>query len=202
MAPSPQPMVAQSPNTYAAVVAAAGAATEQGRSYCYQDDLDVICEPAVAAQTEAAFVAACAQVGLRANPTKTKLSPGRLVDVAALPAHPEVEPRALVLRHGALPAAPGVPVAPAAQPAHGSMLAEGSPEVARLAASRARVYSRLRELRAAGLDAQQALALLRARTSSDYTFIARTCGIPTTEARALDAALLAEVQLLRGRPLD
>eukprot|EP00959_Pyramimonas_sp_CCMP1952_P066669 1391838-Pyramimonas_sp.AAC.1 len=43
------------------VVAAAGTATEPGRSYCYQDDLDVICEPAVAAQAEAAFVAACAQ---------------------------------------------------------------------------------------------------------------------------------------------
>ena len=65
------------------------------------------------------------------------------------------------------------------------MLAEGSPEVARLVASRARVYTRLRELRAAGLDRQLALALLRTRTSSDYTFLARTCGIPATAARAL-----------------
>ena len=171
------------------VVAAAGTVTEPGRSYCYQDDLDVICAPAVAAQAEAAFIAACAQVGLRGNPTKAKLSPGRGVDVAALPAHPEVEPRALVLRHGALPT---VPAAPAAAPANGSMLAEGSPEVARLEASRVRLYTRLRELRAAGLDRQLALALLRARTSSDYTFLARTCGIPATAAVSLDAALVAD----------
>ena len=72
------------------VVTVARTAAEPGRSYCYPDDLDVVCAPAVAAQAEAVFVAAFVQVGFRGNLAKTKPSPGREVLVAALPAHPEV----------------------------------------------------------------------------------------------------------------
>ena len=183
-----------------AVEQAAGTAAEPARGYCYQDDLDVICDPATTPAAEDAFARACAAAGLRANPAKTKLSPGRSVDVARLPGQRELEPRALVLRHGALPA---VPAAPAAAPADGSLLAAGSPEVAALQAARGRLYQRLRSLCAAGLDKHVALTLLRTRTGSDYTFLARTCGIPSGEAQALDRALAAEYEEhAAGAPLN
>ena len=79
------------------------------------------------------------------------------------------------------------------------MLAVGSPDVTSLIESRGRVYRRLRELRAAGLLSQSALALLRQRTGSDYDFLARTCGIPQTEGAAMDAAAAGEVQHCVGQ---
>jgi len=182
-----------------AVEQAATTAAEPARGYCYQDDLDVMCDPSKAPAAEEAFARACAAVGLRGNPAKTKLSPGREVDVAALPGRRELEPRALVLRHGALPT---VPATPAAAPAEGSLLAEGSPEVSALQTARGRLYQRLRTLCAAGLDKHVALTLLRTRTGSDYSFLARTCGIPTGEARALDGALATEYAHALGDPLD
>ena len=84
------------PVTYAKVATrvrqAAQLGTEVGREYSYQDDLDVVCAPGAMRGTVAAFTASCAEVGLRANPQKTKVTPGRAVDVASLPGDIEIEP--------------------------------------------------------------------------------------------------------------
>eukprot|EP00973_Karenia_brevis_P053872 7482911-Karenia_brevis.AAC.1 len=71
-----------------------------------------------------------------------------------------------------------VPGLPAATHAEGSMLAHGSPEVQTIIEKRASFYSRLGELRSAGLRAQALLDMMRTRTAGDYVFVARACGIP------------------------
>ena len=63
---------------------------------------------------------------------------------------------------------------------------------------RSAFFRRLRELRAAGLPPHSAMALLRTRTAGDYVFVARACGIPERDARAMDRALLAEVETILG----
>ena len=46
------------------------------------------------------------------------------------------------------------------------------------------------------------MALMRARTSGDFTFLARACGIPPVEAKRLDDQLLCEVALALGEGMD
>ena len=84
-----------------AVRAKASVPEAEARDYGYQDDLDVVCLHTVARRAEEEFARVCASVGLRANSGKTRMSPGRSVDVSQLPSGIEVDPRAVVLRHGA-----------------------------------------------------------------------------------------------------
>ena len=121
------------------------------------------------------------------------------MDLASLPngvAGVKLETRAIVLRHG-LPTP--VPAMPASQAAADSMLAEGSPEVTKLISERSKLFLRIRQLRAAGLPMETALALLRIRTGSDYVFLARTCGIPEADGNIMDAAVAPEVQHVVGQ---
>ena len=73
--------------------------------------------------------------------------------------------------------------------------------MAALQTARGGLYQRLRSLCASGLGERVALTLLRTRAGSDYAFPARTCGIPTGEARALGVALAAECERALGDPL-
>ena len=91
-----------------------------------------------------------------------------------------------------------LPVLPANRPAAGSILAEGGEEGAALLRARRRFFQRLRDLRAAGLAGQVALALARARAGGDYVYLARTCGIPDGDAEKLDAMLEGELHRLLG----
>ena len=163
--------------------------------YSFQDDLECVCDAMAVPHANATYDTACSSIDLRANPSKTRLSPGRGVSANHLPVGLEIDQRAFVLRHG-----DGVPVPalPATNHAVGSQLAEGSVEVQNIGCKRARFYQRLGELRAAGLRAQSTMDMLRARTAGDYVFTARACGIPPREAAALDAGLLLEIKRLPG----
>ena len=85
------------------------------------------------------------------------MSPGRCVNVNDLAPGRKVEPRPIVLKHGG---PTPVPVLPATDAANGSQLAENSPEVQALHASREAFYGRLQTLRAAGMPTQHAIGLL------------------------------------------
>ena len=126
-----------------------------------------------------------------ANRSKTRLTPGRGVAASSLPAGLEVDPCAVVLRHGH---GTPVPALPANSHADGSQLAPGSAEVRSIQANRVSFYTRLADLQRAGLKTQAAMDLLRVRTAGDYVFVARACGIPASDARALDASLLSAVR--------
>ena len=82
-----------------------------------------------------------------------------------------------------------IPARPAADSAPGSLFAEDSPEIQEFVATRKRFYGRLATLRKAGLTEQQAFSLLQTRVGGDATFLARACGIPEANARALDEDL-------------
>ena len=163
--------------------------------YTYQDDMEAVCALEAIAQANIAYGEACARAGLRANLGKTRLTPGRDTPVISLPPGFEMDERAIVLKHGDGTA---VPARPAATPAHGSQLAEGSEEIKSILQKRALFFRRLGQLRSAGLKAQSALDMLRLRTAGDYVFVARACGIPAREAAALDAGLLAQVDSYFG----
>ena len=138
--------------------------------YSFQDDLECVCDAMAAPHANATYDTACSSIDLRANPSKTRLSPGRGVSASHLPVGLEIDQCAIVLRHGnGVP----VPALPATNHAVGSQLAEGSVEVQNIGCKRARFYQRLGELRAAGLRAQSTMDMLRARTAGDYVFTAR-----------------------------
>ncbi len=135
---------------------------QEARANTYQDDLDLVCTPAAIPAARQAFCTAAGAVGLRSNQAKDTLSPGPGCDVAALPTNLSdlLEPRALVLRHGApVP----VPALPAASAVPGTLLAESSPEAAALLDKRKRFLDRLKALRKAGLSALVALSLAQLR---------------------------------------
>ena len=119
------------------------------------------------------------------------LDPTALADLGV-----RVDPRATVLKHGGLTP---VPALPAGAPAHGSLLADGCVEVQALQGARRRFFDRLRALRAAGLAAHTTLALAQLRTGGDFTFLARTCGLPERAASQLDNDLEHEVTRLLGQ---
>ncbi len=173
----------------AAVETAASTSDAHARVYTYQDDLDAVCTARAYDAASTAYAASCRSVGLRANLSKTTVSPGRGTDVESPPANVKVEPRALVLRHGQCTP---VPALPANHACDGSQLAEGSPEVQQVIRARDGFCYKLRRLRAAGLPALASTSLLRARTAGDFVFVARACGIPLTEAQALDNKLSGE----------
>ena len=87
---------------------------------------------------------------------------------------------------------------PAVTHAEGSQLAAGSIEVWKLWDKRKDFYARLRMLRAAGLDAHSATALMWSRTAGDFAFLARACGVPRVDARKMDDELLAEIGVVLG----
>ena len=187
------------PLTYKKVAAAVRSAVSEvdanSHTYTYQDDMECVCATAAVTRANDAYGAACAHIGLRANLDKTRLTPGRGVLLSRLPRGLEIDQRAIVLRHGDGAA---VPALPAADPADGSQLAEGSIEVQAVANKRKCFYQRLRKLCSAGLRAQSAMDMLRVRTAGDYVFTARACGLPAQEAAALDALLILEVKHLFG----
>ena len=187
-----------------ATAAAARTLDPAAREYSYQDDLELVCLPPAVQAARLAFTSAAAAVGLRSEPSKDTLSLGRALNPAALPpcmAGVVVEPRALVLKHGS-PTQTPLPALPAASAAPGSLLAEGSPEVAALAKERQTFFKRLRTLRAAGLSSQVALSLAQLRTGGDCTFVARCCGIPEQDALRLDEAFQSEVVSFLGAGLE
>ena len=56
------------------------------RCYVYQDDMETVCPVSSIPQAVASFSLSCAKIGLRANQSKMKVSPGRDVDVmSAMP---------------------------------------------------------------------------------------------------------------------
>ena len=191
------------PLTYATVSKAVADAVQStdgdARVYTFQDDMELVCTPAAVSLGRAAFQAGCAHAGLRANRSKDTLALGRRCDPQGLTGiDVKIDPRAIVLRHGADPRVTPVPAAPATTAANGSLLAAGAPEVAKLHADRGRFFARLRDLQAAGLPRQSAMALARLRTGSDFVFLARTCGVPPADAQRLDADLVREATLLKG----
>ena len=177
------------------VCAAIAEVDQHGHVYTYQDDMEGVCSVEAVGRANAAYGAACARAGLRSNLGKTKLTPGRAVRAIDLPSGLEVDERAIVLKHGDGMAVPAVP---SASHSEGSQLAEGSSEVNAIIQKRSSFFKRLDELRSAGLKAQSALDMMRVRTAGDYVFVARACGIPTSEAAALDAKLLGEVNRYLG----
>ena len=178
-----------------AVQSAAAVSDPETRLFTFQDDMEGVCKANTITRAAAAYDAACARVGLRANIQKTKATPGRNVDVTGLPGGILIDARAVVLRHGG---STPVSALPANNHASGSQLAEGSTEVRSIETKRNIFYERLRKLRAAGLLTHSALALMRTRTAGDCTFVARACGIPARDAAALDRALLSEVESALG----
>ena len=178
-----------------AVEAAASIHDPSSRTSSYQDDLENICKPDAILPASKAYEVACGKMGLRANLCKTRATPGRDVNPSCLPQDLNIDPRAIVLRHGDGIAVPAVP---AAAPANGSQLACGSSEVRALQELRSGFYTRLRKLRGAGLPAHAAMALMRTRVAGDHTFIARACGIPEPEAVAMDNELRHEIETMLG----
>ena len=166
------------------------------RTYTYQDDMEVICTLDAIEVTGEAYNTGCKKAGLRANMAKLKATLGRGADHSGLPARITVDPRAVVLRHG-----PGGPVSamPSQQHAEGSQIAEGADEVRGVIEKRAAFYQRLTKLRGAGLQPLTAMALLRARTAGDYTFVARACGVPANDARRMDSELVVEINAVLGQ---
>ena len=189
------PIVNKRPVRLAA--AAARAVDPLAREYTYQDDLELVCSPGAAAPAREAFRAGCESVNLSHNASKDALALGRGVDPATLPSTLTaiLEPRALVLRHGGpLP----IPAAAAHGAGPDSLLEAQSPEVTALIKKRRAFLGRLRALRIGGLPSQVALALAQARTAGDCIYVARTCGLPATDAEALDSLLETEVLSLLG----
>ena len=167
---------------------AAAAIDPESREYTYQDDVELICNLEALEEAQKAFGAACAEVKLRANLKKTTVTLGRNVDPTTVPTGLPIEQRAIVLKHGG-GGASAVPAQAAPNAAEGSLLAEDSPELRDLEATRARLYERLTALREGGLTDQQAFTLLRTRVGGDATFLARACGIPAANATSLDRGL-------------
>ena len=58
----------------------------RARIYAYQDDADVVANPSACAAARQTFSAAAAEAGLRANPGKETVTPGRQVTPTDLPA--------------------------------------------------------------------------------------------------------------------
>ena len=178
------------------VQAAVAMLDTDARTYTYQDDMEAVCTTGAVAAARDAYETGCKRAGLRPNVGKMKATLGRGADHNALPNGISIDPKATVLRHvqGGL-----ISVMPSQQHAEGSQLCEGSEEVRAVIEKRATFYQRLRKLRAAGLKPHIAMALLRARTAGDVTFLACACGIPMREARGLDAQLLIEIDCVLGQ---
>ena len=139
----------------------------------------------------------CAECKLRANHSKTTVSPGRLVDVSSLPQSVSsiLEPCAFVLKHSG-PAA--IPVLPGAMPGAETLLRNGSVEVQSLLRTRGAFLDRIAALRGAGLQSHIALSLMVLRTAGDCTFVARACGLPAGDAQSLDDLLESRLPSLLG----
>ena len=105
-----------------------------------------------------------------------------------------IEHRPVVLKHGGLDP---LPVSPAGRAARYPTRV-WRPEVQRLQDKRSAFFRRLRTLRAAGLPALESQSLLRTRTSGDFVFLARCCGIPASDAAMLDEELAVEAARLVG----
>jgi len=179
----------------AAVAQAAGTPEKQAHEYTYQDDLETVCDASAVEAAAVAFDSACAAAGLRANRTKMVATLGRTALAESLPRGLRVDPRGLVLKHGRPNPLPAVP-AQAAEA--GTSLPEHSPEVEHLRARRAAFFSRLAALRAAGLTALEGQSLARLRTSGDFTYVGRACGIPAADAAQLDQELVTCLVNLHG----
>ena len=175
----------------AATQQAAAQSDSQAKIHSYQDDTELVCTPAAAQDAMPAFTSACDAVGLRPNLSKGNVALGRSLHIASVPNFGmQVSHRPVVLRHGGpLP----LPVIPARESTPSSILAVRSPELCAIVAARAKFFQRLRELHGAGLPEQVCLGLLQARIGADCGYLARTCGIPDADARALDDALESEV---------
>ena len=98
----------------------------EARIYAYQDDANIVELPGACGASSEAFAQACKQIGLRPNVTKETISPGRLVDVALLPAGMTVVQQASVLKHGGLTE---IPVFPTDSATPGTIFAEDGVEV-------------------------------------------------------------------------
>lgn len=172
-----------------AVRAAAAQHDEHARAYAYQDDLQIVTRPDGLAPAQAAFREACRSLGLRPNDAKEEVYIGPaaddMVDIAV-----RVVDRPRVLRHGGLDVQ-GLPAKVDKDNGSDTQLCANAPELDKLVSQRRGFLTRLAELHAAGLTSQHAMVLLRQRTSSDFVFLARACGIPTDTARTLDEETLA-----------
>ena len=172
------------------------------KAYAYQDDMDMIALPGAAKTASETYLAECARVGLRANRSKETWTPGRDVSVAEHPEGIRITGRATVLKHGG-GGSFEAPVTTSSGHAPGSQLTADSPELVKLKAERQRVLQRIRQLRVeGGLHKQLAMNLLRVKTGSDATFLARARGIPETMAQELDQALVHTIIELSGLPED
>ena len=175
-------------------LATATSTEHPARAYSYQDDLDIVHHPTQTAQTSVTFHSACKRIGLRANTSKETITPGREVPPSSIPLGYAIDTDPKVLKHGqrALPAIPSQDAQP------GSQLPSNAPEVERLGSERVTFLSRLVELKESGLAVQDAMHLAKTRTSGDFVFLARTVGIPQTDARELDDTLRQFVARLTG----
>ena len=108
----------------------------------------------------------------------------------------KLENRAMVLKHSACESLPSMVAQGATEPT--SSLQAGSPEVERIKASRSKFFLQPRKLHAAGLPTLTCQSLSRLRTSGDALYVARTCGIPGSDAAQLDKDLACQVTQLLG----
>ena len=171
----------------AATLTAARFFDADARIYTYQDDMELVCTIPAVSTARAAYREATRKANLRPNAGKDTLALGRGINPMEVPnLDIKVSSKPVVLKHaGPMP----LPILPATRAAEGSLIAEGGEECAALIAARRRFLVRLRDLHGAGLDAQIARALAQARTGGDCTYVARTCGIPASDATVLDTML-------------
>ena len=171
---------------------AATTVDKDARAYAYQDDVDLICLPAARSAARAAFYAGCGILGLDPNVSKETIYYGPTAARLPEPGCTLVD-RPVVLRHGDQVM---LPVVPSGDGASYANLA--SPEAAALATARHGFVQKLLRLRRGGLSAQLCLRLLRVRTATDFTFVARACGIPADVCTTLDDTLVDMVRQFAG----
>ena len=177
-------------------MAAAQKCDPEARAYAYQDDLQIVSLAEARTEAKVAFEQSCSLLGLRPNSCKEEVWLGPGVDPVVLDGQSvTVVPRPRVLKHGGLTELPVVVDNGAAD---GSQLATDAPECEALIERRVAFLRRVDVLRAAGLPVQLCLLLVRAKTASDFVFVARACGIPAACAKRLDTTVLQAVERLLG----
>ena len=163
---------------------------DKANIYAYQDDADLVCTAAARAPARAAFSSGCAAAGLRINCQKETIYFGPSSD-RSINVECKVVDRPLVLRHG--DECP-IPVVHSSDNFSESV----SAEAAAMVGKRLSFVAKLKKLQRCGLPIQLCLRLLRARTSGDFTFLARTCGISPECSKHLDNIIVEFVQHLAG----
>ena len=83
-----------------ATQAAARTVDPRANAYAFQDDLDMVAEPAACSVASKTYRDECAKVGLRANQSKETWTPGRSVSIQDIPRGIRIQERATVLKHG------------------------------------------------------------------------------------------------------